>query len=104
MYSATIRSSKRLKAGVRHVSDPCSASPSSDGRGLDRAAFAQAADQVRHVRELLLEVALVALQPLQHVVALVPALAQRGPMPAAMSTVMHSSPPLRSESERRRCA
>src|SRR3954468_19788099 len=49
--------------------------PPSDGGGLRGAALLQPADQIRHIRELLLEVALVALEPLEHVVALVPALA-----------------------------
>jgi hypothetical protein len=53
-----------------------------DGRGLLRRAWrvlglAQALDQVRHVGELLLEVALVALQTLEDVLAAVPAAPER---------------------------
>src|SRR5829696_5122659 len=58
-------------------------------------AGAQALDQVGHVGELLLEIALVALEPLEHVVTLVPARPELSEPASAVSTVVHRSPPFR---------
>src|SRR6266516_955061 len=66
-----------------------------DGCGLLRLlARLQSRDQIRHVRELLLEIALVALEPLEDVLLAVPAAPKRRPaVPAVVSVTVHQLNP-----------
>src|SRR4051812_20181085 len=74
------------------------------GRAGLGGAVAQAPDQIGDVREFLLEVALVVLEPLENVLAGVPAAAELRPEAAAAVAMMvmtvHVSPPFEAFEER----